>query len=156
MTTPKLIRVLLIDSQDLERHALGAVLKKERDMKLIGEEVNTAALASVASAKLAPELKPDVIVLASGLSKQEGIKALRQVAAALPKTKILAVSQHADSPFVVRMLHAGASGYMLVEGAFEELARAIRTVVKNRTYVSPGIAGIARERNNGIAPSPNL
>jgi DNA-binding NarL/FixJ family response regulator len=44
------------------------------------------------------------------------------------------------------MFHAGATGYMLKDHAFEELARAIRTLVSNRVYVSPGIAGIVKNQ----------
>ena len=58
---------------------------------------------------------------------------------------MLVVSFYSDNRFVLRMLYAGASGYMLEDYAYEELALAIRTVVSNHMYVSPGIAGIVKE-----------
>jgi len=54
--------------------------------------------------------------------------------------KIIALSMHADSEYVARMLEAGARGYLLKDCAFEELATAIRTVMGNRTYLSPSVA----------------
>jgi len=71
-----------------------------------------------------------------------GIEATRQILAHNPDTKVIALSMHADKRFVVQMLRAGASGYVLKNSAFGELELAIRTVLANRTYLSPKIADL--------------
>jgi len=85
------------------------------------------------------ELQPDVVILDIGMPDLNGIDATRQMKARIPTTKILALSMHSDKRFVARMFAAGASGYLLKDCAFEELARAIRAVAQDQTYLSPSI-----------------
>jgi DNA-binding NarL/FixJ family response regulator len=59
--------------------------------------------------------------------------------------KIVALSMHSDKRFVSEMLKAGASAYLLKDCAFEELIAAIRTIMKGKVYLSPGIAGVVIE-----------
>jgi DNA-binding NarL/FixJ family response regulator len=71
-----------------------------------------------------------------------GIEATRQILAECPEVKVIALSMHSDSLFVLNMLKAGASGYLLKDCALEELVKAIRTVVDQKTYLSPGISDV--------------
>jgi DNA-binding NarL/FixJ family response regulator len=81
--------------------------------------------------------------MALAMFDREGMEMPRQIIAASPDVKVLAISPYYESRFVVRtMLHCG---YMLTDCAFEELGRAVRAVVSSPAYVSPGIAGIAME-----------
>ena len=72
----------------------------------------------------------------------DGIGATRQMIAEFPGVKVVALSMYSDRQFVVGMLKAGASAYLLKDCAFEELARAIRTVVTDQIYLSPRIVGV--------------
>ncbi|MHC5074703.1 MAG: LuxR C-terminal-related transcriptional regulator, partial [Planctomycetota bacterium] len=56
--------------------------------------------------------------------------------------KVIGLSMHSDSLFISEMLKSGASGYLLKDCAFEELARAIRAVYNGNSYLSPGISGV--------------
>jgi len=140
MPTEARIRVLLADDKNNGGSALRSVLEREPDMELIGEAEDGAA-----SVRLAGVLKPDVVVMALGIPNRDAMEITRQIIAASPDVKVLAVGLHSDSRFVVRMFHAGATGYMLKDYAFEELGRAIRAVASGHTHVDPGIAGIAME-----------
>jgi DNA-binding NarL/FixJ family response regulator len=71
-----------------------------------------------------------------------GIEATRQILAGLPSIKVIALSMHSDNLFVSEMLKSGASGYLLKDCAFEELARAIHVVVDGKTYLSPAISEV--------------
>ena len=75
-----------------------------------------------------------------------GIDATRAIFEEAPGVKIIALSMHSDRRFVSGMLEAGASGYLLKDSAFEELATAIRAVVANQIYLSPKIADIVVRR----------
>jgi len=135
------IRILLADGKNNGCSALRSVLEREPDMELIGEAEDGAA-----SVRLAGVLKPDVVAMVLGMFDRAGMEITRQIIAASPDVKVLAISPYYDSRFVVRtMLHCG---YMLTDCAFEELGRAVRAVASGHTYVEPGIAGIAR----GYAP----
>jgi len=134
-------KILLVDDNADSRAVLRSLLERESDMELIGEAEDGAA-----SVRLAGVLKPDVVAMVFGMFDREGMEITRQIIAASPDVKVLAISPYYDSRFVVRtMLHCG---YMLTDCAFEELGGAVRAVASGHTYVDPGIAGIAR----GYAP----
>ncbi len=90
--------------------------------------------------KLAKELSPDVVVMDITMPDMNGIEATRQMLSENPHIKVIGLSMHSDQRFVVEMLKAGASGYLLKECAFEELVNAIHTVTKNQIYLCPPIA----------------
>ncbi len=70
------------------------------------------------------------------------MEATRQIIAASPRTRVLALSQHADRRFLADMLKAGAVGYLLKTSCGSELVGAVRTVVAGHAYLSPEIAGV--------------
>jgi DNA-binding NarL/FixJ family response regulator len=74
-----------------------------------------------------------------------GVDASRQILAELPQTKIIALSMYSDRSYVKGMLRAGVSGYLLRNCAFEELSKAILTVMHNQTYLSPKVSEIVRK-----------
>jgi DNA-binding NarL/FixJ family response regulator len=74
-----------------------------------------------------------------------GIEATKQILSKSPDIKIIALSMHSDATFVTEMLKSGAAGYLLKDCAFEELIRAIRTVIDGKTYLSPSISGVVVE-----------
>jgi len=134
------IKIILTDKDKNVCKSYRSVLEKERDMNVVAEAEDI-----VSTVHLLSGLKPDVIVIDSGLVNLYGNHQLSRCIVGMPDVKVLVVSFHSDSRFVIRMLHAGASGYMLKDCAYEELALAIRTIVSNKTYISPGIAGISKE-----------
>jgi DNA-binding NarL/FixJ family response regulator len=68
-----------------------------------------------------------------------GIDATGLILSASPETKVIGLSNYSDSQYVAGMRASGASGFLLKDCAFEELARAIRTVVVNQIYLGSGI-----------------
>jgi DNA-binding NarL/FixJ family response regulator len=71
-----------------------------------------------------------------------GVEATRRILSQYHQIKIIALSMHSDSLFVLNMLNAGASGYLLKDCALEELVRAIRTVVNQKIYLSPNLSSL--------------
>jgi len=129
------IRTILADDHRMFRDGLRALIEKEQDIKVIGEAENGRA-----TVQLVRELSPDVVVMDIGMPDLNGVEATRQIAAQCPSVRVIALSMHSDKRFVTEMLHAGASGYLLKDCAFQELAQAIRTVARNQAYLSPPIA----------------
>jgi DNA-binding NarL/FixJ family response regulator len=75
------------------------------------------------------------------------VEATRQIVSDVEGVKVLALSMYSDPRFVTEMFRAGASGFVLKDSAFDELIRAINTVSKDCTYVSPAIAGDLIDRH---------
>ncbi len=130
-------KVLIADDHQIMREGLRTMLEKEYDITVVGEAENGRM-----TLRLARELTPDVIIMDVAMPDLNGIEATRQIIGELPSVKIIALSMHDDRRFVLNMLKAGAAGYMLKDCAFKDLAKAIRVVRANKTYLSDEVADI--------------
>jgi len=124
------------------REGLKTLLLSEEDLEVVGEaDDGRGAVALVL------ELRPDVVIMDVAMPGLNGIEATRQILRQVPRVRIIALSMHSDRRFVSEMLKAGAAGYLLKDGAFEELVRAIRAVLSGQTYLHPKIASIVIEHH---------
>jgi len=131
------IRIVLADDHQIVRQGLRTLLAAEADMEVVAEAENGRTVL-----RLVQELAPKVVIMDISMPDLNGIEATRQILADNPGVKVIALSMHSDSLFVLNMLKAGASGYLLKDCALEELVKAIRAVVANKTYLSPGVSDI--------------
>jgi DNA-binding NarL/FixJ family response regulator len=131
------IRILLADDHIIMQEGLRTLLEKEPDMEIVAEAQDGRT-----AVQLAKEFIPDVIIMDISMRGLNGIDATRQIIDEMPMVKVIALSMHRDEQFVAGMLNAGASGYLLKDCASEELTYAVRTVCKDQTYLSPGVASI--------------
>ncbi|MBI5439747.1 MAG: response regulator transcription factor [Deltaproteobacteria bacterium] len=146
--------ILLVDDHRIVREGLRTLLGQQPDLEVVGEAADGRD--AVAQARL---LKPDAIVMDIAMPELNGVEATRLILAELPTARIVALSMYADRRFVAEILRAGALGYVLKDGAFEELVLAIRTITEGKTYLSPSIAGLVVEElmQRTAAPgSPSL
>ncbi len=144
-----MIRIILADDHQIVRIGLKALLGAEPDLEVMAEADNGRA-----ALKLVQELSPDVVIMDISMPDLNGIEATRQITATSPGVKVIALSMHSDSLFVLNMLKAGAAGYLLKDCALEELVKAVRTVVRHKTYLSPGISDIViKDFIGGVAAS---
>jgi len=131
------IRILLADDHGIVREGLRFLLGKEDDMEVVGEaEDGRKAL------ELTSKLLPDVVVMDITMPNLNGVDATRQIIHEFPKVKVVALSMHSDRTFVVSMLKAGASGYILKECLSDELVEAVRIVAGGSWYISRKITGV--------------
>ena len=132
-----MIKIILADDHQIVRHGLRSLLAAEPDMEVVGEADNGRAVV-----RLVQEKSPQVVIMDISMPDLNGIEATRQIIGESPGIKIIALSMHSDSLFVLNMFKAGASGYLLKDCALEELVKAVRTVLSRKVYLSPGISDI--------------
>jgi DNA-binding NarL/FixJ family response regulator len=113
------------------------MLDEQEDMEVVAEAEDGRTAVS-----LVRKLVPSVVIMDVSMPDLNGVEATRQIIAKFPDIKIIALSMHSDTLFVTEMLKSGASGYLLKDCAFEELAAAIRVVVAGKTYLSPSVSGV--------------
>jgi len=116
------------------REGLCTLIEKQPDMEVVGEAENGRV-----AVQRTRELAPEVVVMDIAMPDLNGVEATRQILTHTPGVKVIGLSMHSAERFVVEMLKAGSSGYLLKDCAFEELLLAIRTVLAGNIYVSPGI-----------------
>jgi DNA-binding NarL/FixJ family response regulator len=123
-------RILLADDHLLVMEGLRKLLEAEHD--LVGTVEDGIALVDMAK-----ELEPDVILLDISIPMLNGIEAARKIKKLLPECKLIFVTMHGDSTYVIEAFRAGASGYLLKRSAASELNQAIRAVLNGQQYLSP-------------------
>jgi DNA-binding NarL/FixJ family response regulator len=138
------IRVLLADDHQMLRDGLRAVLALESDIEVIGEADDGHA-----AVEMAGRLAPDVVLMDIGMYGLNGVEATRRVKAANPNVKVIALSTYSDKRYVLSMLEAGASGYVLKAAAVDEMCRAVRAVAGGKRYLSPDVAGVVVDAHLG-------
>ncbi len=127
-------RVLLADDHLMLAEALKKVLEVEYDV--VGSVGDGLALL-----KAAQKLRPSVVVLDIAMPLLNGLDAGRQLQRDMPEVKLVFLTMNEDPYLVAEAFRAGASAYLLKQGAALELTKAISEVLKGRTYVTPCIAG---------------
>ena len=134
------MKVLLADDHRIVREGLKSLLNSQADLEVIAEASDGRQ-----AVEMTRELNPDVVVMDVAMPLLNGIEATRQITLDGSGRKVVALSMHSDRRFVSEALKAGASGYVLKDGAFDELISAIRSVVSDRVYLSPRVAGVVVE-----------
>ena len=133
------IRVLIVDDHSVVRLGLTAVLGAEPGIEVVGEAADGAQAVSAAA-----RLCPDVVIMDLSMGGgEQGIDATRQIAAGGPDApRVLVLTMHDEEEYLIPVLEAGASGYIVKSAAGRELLTAIRTVAAGRVYVRPAAAPV--------------
>jgi DNA-binding NarL/FixJ family response regulator len=131
------IRILIGDDHTLLRQGLRKILEEQPGWQIIAEAGDGREAVRHAIA-----LRPDVAVLDIGMPLLNGIEATRQIVRRSPSVRILILSMHSDEAYVVRVLQAGAKGYLLKDSADTDLIRAVAAVAAGKSFFSPAVAGV--------------
>ena len=130
--TSDVIRVVLADDHAVVRAGVKAVLGSAKDIQVIGEGSNGKEAVA-----LVERLNPDVLVMDLSMGEVDGITATKELVAKETKTKILILTMHAEDAYLVKVLEAGASGYLVKSAADRELVDAVRAVAHGDMYMQP-------------------
>ena len=125
-----MIRVLVVDDQELVRAGLRTILDSAGDMRVVGEAADGAA-----AVEAAMSVRPDVVLMDIRMPRMDGVEATRRLRDS--RVVILTTFDHDD--YVVEALRAGASGFLVKDAPSEELLRAVRVVAGGDALLSPSV-----------------
>lgn len=148
------ISVLVADDHAIVRSGIRHVLEHVPENEVGFAVVGEAATAEEALT-LAAELQPDVTVLDISMPGQSGLQVAAELRRRAPGTRVLILSMHDNTEYVLETVRAGAHGYLLKDTAAVELRGAIRAVRRGESYFSPPIASrMSAALRGALEPQP--
>ena len=117
------IRVLIVDDHAIVRAGLRMLINPQPDMEVVGEAASGEQVVT-----LAATLQPDVIVMDLSMGEMDGAEATKALVGKKVRAKVLILTMHAEDSYLVPLLEAGASGYLVKSAADRELIDAVRAV----------------------------
>jgi two-component system response regulator NreC len=129
-------RIVLVEDHTLFREGLKALLSFEPDFEIVGEAED-----GLKAIQCVERFKPDIVLLDLTMPRLNGVEAIREMTKISPKTKVVVLTAHGAQEFVHATLKAGASGYVLKDAEHAELLLAMRSVLKDKRYLSPDVSG---------------
>ncbi|MFP6627563.1 MAG: response regulator transcription factor [Myxococcota bacterium] len=127
--------ILIVDSQQLVREGLRAILASNSDLEVIGDVADGRSAVTLASQE-----QPDVVIIEGQLPRLSGIEAIRQIREESPQTACIVLWSLQGSTQVRQALLAGAAGFVSKDSSAEDLVEAVHTVCQGRSYLAPTVA----------------
>lgn len=128
-------RVLIADDHAVVRRGFAEIVNEALDLEVTGQAGNGEELVGLLRAG-----KGDLVVVDLNMPGLDGLDLVKQLRSEFEDVPILVLSMHPEDQFAVRVLRAGASGYLTKNSAPTDLVRAVRMVAEGRRYVSPEMA----------------
>ena len=132
------IKVLIVDDHPVVRKGLWSCLSTKDNLKIVGEAVDGDD--AIHKAK---ELLPDIVLMDLHMPKKDGLEVTDTLRKEAPQVKVLILSMQGTRDAVLRIIKAGARGYVLKDSPTDELVRAIESVQAGEAFFSPPVAQIA-------------
>jgi len=130
------IRVMIVDDQAVLRAGVREMLQDEEDIQVVGEAGSSDETLQLINSGT----EVDVVIVDVTLAGQSGVDLLKTLRRDRPELQILVLSMHPERTFAVRLMRAGANGYVPKMIVPEELVRAVRAVGSGRRYITPMVA----------------
>ncbi len=145
-----MIRLLLVDDQDIFRQGLAALLSIEPDLEVVGQAKNGNE--AISQSRI---LQPDVILMDVRMPICDGVQATAEIHENYPWIRILVLTTFDDDEYILRSLQVGALGYLLKRTPTKDIASAIRSVAQGYTQLGPTIAPKVFAKLKAFVPSPH-
>ena len=129
-----MIRVLIVDDQELVRAGLRGILRSRFGFEIVGECPDGGAVQAAVV-----ELRPDVVLMDVRMPLVDGVAATRQLRTQAEAPPVLALTTFDDEEVLAGMLRAGAAGFVLKGAPAEDLQRAVRTVADGGAWLDPAV-----------------
>jgi two-component system response regulator NreC len=128
-------RIVIAEDHTILREGLRALLSSDPEFEVVGEaEDGRDAIQCVEN------LTPDLVLMDLSLPRMNGMDAIQEIKKRCPGTKVLALTVHKTEEYILATLRAGADGYVLKDATHTELVMGIKSVLKGKPYLSPGVS----------------
>ena len=134
-------RILIADDHAVFREGLRRILEQEKDLKVVGEASDGEEAVSMVD-----ELKPDVVLMDIVMPKLSGVEATKIIKKVNPLTCILILTAYSDIHYILGLMEAGASGYLLKSARAQEVVESIRDVRSGESILNSMITRQLLER----------
>lgn len=143
------IRVLVADDHTIVRQGIVSLLRDSGQCEVVAEAAD-----GLEAVEQALATRPEVAVIDITMPRLNGIEVVRRIRESLPGTRVLVLTVHDDEEYVLPIVRAGATGYLLKNAASPELLAAVRALCDGRAYFGPEAAHVMADqlRNPGTAP----
>src|SRR6516225_6253150 len=129
------MKILIVDDHAIFRDGLKRILSDEFRPAAFGEASNAAE-----ALKQVWKEKWDLVLLDIAMHGRSGLDVLKEIRTSVPNLPVLILSGHPEEQYAVRVLKAGAGGYLTKESASHELCKAVSTILSGGKYISPSLA----------------
>jgi len=126
------LRVLVADDHTIVRQGLVSILKAAGEFEVVAEAGDGHEAVDKAL-----QTRPDVVVLDITMPRLNGLEAARRIHKAVPGARLLVLTMHEEEEYVLKMVRAGVSGYLVKDGAASELVAALRALGEGKGYFGP-------------------
>ncbi|MCB0211574.1 MAG: response regulator transcription factor, partial [Anaerolineae bacterium] len=131
------IKVLVAEDHTIVRKGICSLLDDVTDIMVVGEASNGRE-----AVEKAEKLIPDVVLMDITMPQLNGLEATRQIKKLLPEVKILGLTMYTNEEYILQLLQAGASGYVVKQSAPSDLISAIRAAYRGDSFLSPEISKV--------------
>jgi DNA-binding NarL/FixJ family response regulator len=137
----KKIRYMIVDDQQIIREGISGMLQRESDLELVAVADNGEE-----AARLAIELKPDIILMDLRMPIMDGVEAIRRIRSICPEIKFIILTVYNNDEFIFEGIRAGAKAYLMKDISKEELVKVIKEVAQGKAYLQPELTNKLIER----------
>jgi two-component system, NarL family, invasion response regulator UvrY len=146
-----MLRILIADDHAIIRKGLKQILLEEYPTAFIDEVADAEGVLKKAIAS-----EWDIIISDLSMPGRSGLDVVHDIKHNFPKLPVLILSIHPEEQYAIRVLKAGAAGYLSKEAANDELVKAVQRVLQGRKYISPSIAEkLADELDQNVNKPPH-
>lgn len=135
------IRVLVADDHTIVRKGLVSLLVDSGECEVVAEAAD-----GMEAVEKAQATRPDVAILDLSMPRLPGLEAVRRIHEALPQTRVLVLTMHEEEEYVLPIVRAGASGYLIKDSAVSDLLAAVRALHAGHGYFGPQAARVLAEQ----------
>ncbi|MEV4729367.1 response regulator transcription factor [Saccharopolyspora sp. NPDC049426] len=146
-----MIKVLLVDDQELVRSGLRRILRRKDGFAVVGECADGEEVTSAVAAE-----RPDVVVMDLRMKHVDGIEATRRLQAADDAPPVLVLTTFDDDQLLSGALRAGASGFLLKDSPAEDVIRAVRSLAAGEACLDPAVTGRVLTAYRSSSPVPEV